>query len=153
MIANRFKRCTVLKRLSCCPCLTMFRVIAVQDQNLLDKLSTGDLIATRSHVPYTMSQWPCTTQVKQNCKGSDEWEDSTPLIRVWLLLSWIEIQPEDARADNEHVPLFKLAYLFTMYSTRWELTRTCLSLDWSCELNTLKDEILPQCSLPELADS
>ena len=54
MIPNRFKRGTVLKHLSCCPCLTMFHVITVQDQNLLDKLSTGDLIAIRSPVPYTM---------------------------------------------------------------------------------------------------
>ena len=60
MIPNRFKRGTVLKRLSCCLCLTMCHVITLQDQNLLDKLSTGDLIATRGHVP--MSKCPCSTQ-------------------------------------------------------------------------------------------
>ena len=111
--------------------------LQLQDQSLLAKLSTGDLIALEAkyHVKCLVSLY---NRVRQT-RGSDEQKDSCT-INQGIALAELVTYIEDARADNEIVPIFKLADLIRMYSTRVEQLGTCLS--GRVNSTHLKDRIL-----------
>ena len=98
--------------------------LQLQDQNLLAKLSTGDLIALEAkyHVQCLVSLYNRARQTK----GSDEKKDSCT-INQGIALAELVAYIEDAREDSEIVPIFKLADLVRMYSNRVEQLGTCLS--------------------------
>ena len=111
--------------------------LQLQDQSLLAKLSTSDLIALEAkyHVKCLVSLY---NRVRQT-RGSDEQKDSCT-INQGIALAELVTYIEDTRADNEIVPIFKLADLIRMYSTRVEQLGTCLS--GRVNSTHLKDRIL-----------
>lgn len=98
--------------------------LQIQDQNLLAKLSTGDLIALEAkyHVQCLVSLYNRARQTK----GSVE-QDRCTIDHQGIALAELVTYIEDAQADSEIVPIFKLADLVRMYSTRVEQLGTCLS--------------------------
>ena len=103
-------------------------------QCLLAKLSVGDLIALEAkyHVQCLVSLYNRARQTK----GSHEQEDSGTM-NQGIALAELVAYIEDAHADNEVVPIFKLADLSRMYSTRLEQLGTC-----RVNSTNLKDRIL-----------
>lgn len=97
--------------------------IQLQDQNLLAKLSTGDLIALEAkyHAQCLVSLYNRARQTK----GSEEQMDSCTT-NQGIALAELVTYIEDARADSEIVPIFKLADLVRMYTTRVEQLGTSL---------------------------
>ena len=98
--------------------------LELQDQNLLAKLSAGDIVALEAkyHSQCLASLYNKVRQTKE----ADEQEDSTAInhgIALAELVSYIE----DAQADTENVSIFKLSDLTKMYSTRLEQLGTCQS--------------------------
>src|ERR1700733_15331636 len=96
--------------------------LQLQDQHLLAKLSAGDLIAleAKCHSQCLVSLY---NRARQS-KGSDVPEDSSTInhgITLAVLVAYIE----DAQADNECAPIFQLADLIKMYSTRVGQLETC----------------------------
>ena len=118
--------------------------LQLQDQSLLAKLSVGDLIALEAkyHVQCLVSLFNRARQTK----GSHEQEDSGT-INQGIALAELVAYIEDAHADNEVVPIFKLADLSRMYSTRLEQLGTCRVN--SCNQPERQDP----CILPRLAGS
>ncbi len=112
--------------------------LQLQDQSLLAKLSVGDLIALEAkyHVQCLVSLY--NNRARQT-KGSDEKEDNCTT-NQGIALAELVAYIEDARADNEVVPIFKLADLSRMYSTRVEQLGTCLH--GRVNSTNLKDRIL-----------
>ena len=91
--------------------------LQLQDQSLLAKLSVGDLIALEAkyHVQCLVSLYNRARQTK----GSHEQEDSGTM-NQGIALAELVAYIEDAHADNEVVPIFKLADLSRMYWSNWE---------------------------------
>ena len=111
--------------------------LQLQDQSLLAKLSAGDLIALEAkyHAQCLVSLYNRARQTK----GSDEQEDSCTM-NQGIVLAELVAYIEDTRADNEVVPIFKLADLSRMYSTRAEQLGICLQ--GLVNSTNLKDRIL-----------
>ena len=111
--------------------------LQLQDQSLLAKLSAGDLIALEAkyHAQCLVSPYNRARQTK----GSDEQEDSCTM-NQGIVLAELVTYIEDTRADNEVVPIFKLADLSRMYSTRAEQLGICLQ--GRVNSTNLKDRIL-----------
>ena len=111
--------------------------LQLQDQCLLAKLSVGDLIALEAkyHVQCLVSLYNRARQTK----GSHEQEDSGTM-NQGIALAELVAYIEDAHAGNEVVPIFKLADLSRMYSTRLEQLGTCLH--GRVNSTNLKDRIL-----------
>ena len=114
------------KKIDCLPS-SMFSLVK-EGQDIEETL--------RSH----KAKWhdSCRLRVRQT-RGSDEQKDSCT-INQGIALAELVTYIEDARADNEIVPIFKLADLIRMYSTRVEQLGTCLS--GRVNSTHLKDRIL-----------
>ena len=98
--------------------------VQLQDQNLLAKLSTGDLIALEAkyHIQCLMSLY---NRAIQN-KGSID-QDDTGAINQGIALAEMVAYIKDTQANNEYALIFKLVDLVRMYSTRVEQLGTCLN--------------------------
>ena len=89
--------------------------LQLQDQNLLAKLSAGDLIAMEAKYH---SQ--CLVSLYNRASRQTKESDDTYTISQGIALAELVAYIEDARADSEISPIFKLADLARMYSTRVE---------------------------------
>lgn len=98
--------------------------LQLQDQSLLAKLSTGDIIALEAkyHLQCLVSLYNRARQTK----GTNEQKDSDTIVHG-IALAELVTYIEDAQADSDIVSIFKLADLKRMYSTRVEQLGTCLS--------------------------
>lgn len=98
--------------------------LQLQDENLLAKLSTGDLIALEAkyHVQCLVSLYNQCRRIKPSYK-----DENISSINHGLALAELVAYIEDARADNVYAPVFKLSDLAKMYSTRVEQLGTQLS--------------------------
>ena len=100
--------------------------LELQDQGLLAKLSAGDLIAQEAkyHAQCLVSLYNRARKVKD----PQEEEDNSLQINEGIALAELITYIEDARADSEIAPIFKLADLVRMYHTRVEQLGTPVSV-------------------------
>lgn len=119
--------------------------LQLQDQNLLAKLSVGDLIALEAkyHSQCLVSLYNRARQVKPSIEPDD-----TCTLNHGIALAELVTYIEDARADNEVAPVFKLADLIKMYSARVKQLGT--SLDGRVNSTHLKNRILAY--FPDMQD-
>ncbi len=98
--------------------------LQLQDQSLLAKLSAGDLIALEAkyHAQCLVSLYNRARQTK----SSKEEQIDGSAINQGIALAELVTFIEDARADSESAPIFKMADLVRIYTKRVELLGTHL---------------------------
>ena len=91
--------------------------LQLQDESLLAKLSTGDLIALEAKYHGRCLVSLCN-RARQKREPKDEGDISA--VNQGIALAELIAKIEDARADSEHVSVFNQVDLVKMYSTRLE---------------------------------